>query len=469
MVATFIDSGPMFERLSDRLDSVLGTFRQRGVITPEVLRKGLREVRRALLEADVNYEVARDFLARVEERALGQGVLSSVSPGDQIVKIVHDELVALLGDGTPELAAAAVPPTVIMLVGLQGSGKTTTAGKLARRLARAGRRPLLVACDPYRPAAGEQLETLGASLDVPVVREADERDVTRLAKRAVERARVDGMTHVILDTAGRLQADETLMEELRSVKAETKPHEVLLVADGMTGQEAVRIAEGFHGAVGLTGVVLTKMEGDARGGAALSIYGVLGVPIKFVGVGERLEDLAAFDPEGMAGRILQMGDIVGLVERAQQTIDEETTRRFEKKVLGRGKLDLEDFLQSLKQIQRMGPLEGLLKMIPGVKPRMLEGVDMDPKRIRHVEAIILSMTPAERRNPRILTGSRRARIARGSGRSVHEVNRLLKQFKEMQKMMKDMRKLAPMLAGKGPGGLDISGAADDAGLGRLLG
>lgn len=469
MVATFIDSGPMFERLSDRLDSVLGTFRQRGVITPELLKKGLREVRRALLEADVNYEVARDFLARVEERALGQGVLSSVSPGDQIVKIVHDELVALLGDGTPELAAAAVPPTVIMLVGLQGSGKTTTAGKLARRLARAGRRPLLVACDPYRPAAGEQLETLGASLDVPVVREPDERDVTRLAKRAVERARVDGMTHVILDTAGRLQADEALMEELRSVKAETKPHEVLLVADGMTGQEAVRIAEGFHGAVGLTGVVLTKMEGDARGGAALSIYGVLGVPIKFVGVGERLEDLAAFDPEGMAGRILQMGDIVGLVERAQQTIDEETTRRFEKKVLGRGKLDLEDFLQSLKQIQRMGPLEGLLKMIPGVKPRMLEGVDMDPKRIRHVEAIILSMTPAERRNPRILTGSRRARIARGSGRPVHEVNRLLKQFKEMQKMMKDMRKLAPMLAGKGPGGLDISGAADDAGLGRLLG
>jgi signal recognition particle subunit SRP54 len=469
MVATFIDSGPMFERLSDRLDSVLGTFRQRGVITPELLKKGLREVRRALLEADVNYEVARDFLARVEERALGQGVLSSVSPGDQIVKIVHDELVALLGDGAPELAAAAVPPTVIMLVGLQGSGKTTTAGKLARRLARAGRRPLLVACDPYRPAAGEQLETLGASLDVPVVREPKERDVTRLAKRAVERARVDGMTHVILDTAGRLQADETLMEELRSVKAETKPHEVLLVADGMTGQEAVRIAEGFHGAVGLTGVILTKMEGDARGGAALSIYGVLGIPIKFVGVGERLEDLAAFDPEGMAGRILQMGDIVGLVERAQQTIDEETTRRFEKKVLGRGKLDLEDFLQSLKQIQRMGPLEGLLKMIPGVKPRMLEGVDMDPKRIRHVEAIILSMTPAERRNPRILTGSRRARIARGSGRSVHEVNRLLKQFKEMQKMMKDMRKLAPMLAGKGPGGLDISGAADDAGLGRLLG
>ncbi len=459
----------MFERLSDRLDSVLGTFRQRGVITPELLKKGLREVRRALLEADVNYEVARDFLARVEERALGQDVLSSVSPGDQIVKIVHDELVALLGDGDPELAAAAVPPTVVMLVGLQGSGKTTTAGKLARRLARAGRRPLLVACDPYRPAAGEQLETLGASLDVPVVREPDERDVTRLARDAVERARVDGMTHVILDTAGRLQADETLMEELRSVKAETKPHEVLLVADGMTGQEAVRIAEGFHGAVGLTGVVLTKMEGDARGGAALSIYGVLGIPIKFVGVGERLEDLAAFDPEGIAGRILQMGDIVGLVERAQQTIDEETTRRFEKKVLGRGTLDLEDFLQSLKQIQRMGPLEGLLKMIPGVKPRMLEGVDVDPKRIGHVEAIILSMTPADRRNPRILTGSRRARIARGSGRPVHEVNRLLKQFKEMQKMMKDMRKLAPMLAGKGPGGLDISGAADDAGLGGLLG
>jgi signal recognition particle subunit SRP54 len=453
----------VFERLSDRLDSVLGTFRQRGVITPDMLQKGLREVRRALLEADVNYEVARDFLARVEERAIGQDVLSAVSPGDQIVKIVHDELVALLGEGSPGLDVATVPPTVIMLVGLQGSGKTTTAGKLARRLQREGRKPLLVACDPYRPAAGEQLQTLGASLGVPVAREADEKDVARVARSAVDGARIEGYTHVVLDTAGRLQADEALMDELRAVKAEAQPHEVLLVADGMTGQEAVRIAQGFHQAVGLSGVVLTKMEGDARGGAALSIYGVLGVPIKFVGVGERLEDLTLFDPERMAGRILQMGDIVGLVERAQQTIDLETTQRFEKKVLGRGDFDLEDFLQSLKQLQKMGPLEGLLKMIPGVKPKMLEGVDVDPRRIRHIEAIILSMTPEERRKPRILNGSRRARIARGSGRPVHEVNRLLKQFGEMRKMMKDMRKLGPMLAGKGLMG-GLPGEGDGAGF-----
>ena len=466
----------MFERLSDRLDGVLGTFRQRGVITPEMLKKGLREVRRALLEADVHYEVARDFLSRVEERALGQEVLSSVNPGDQIVKIVHDELVGLLGEGSPGLSVATVPPTVVMLVGLQGSGKTTTAGKLARRLQREGRRPLLVACDPYRPAAGEQLETLGRSIEIPAVHEPGDEDVAGIARRAVERARVDGFTHVLLDTAGRLQADESLMEELRAVKAETTPLEVLLVADGMTGQEAVRIAEGFDEAVGLTGVVLTKMEGDARGGAALSIYGVLGVPIKFVGVGERLEDLTVFDPERMAGRILQMGDIVGLVERAQQTIDVEATERFEKKVLGRGDFDLEDFLQSLKQLQKMGPLEGLLKMIPGVKPQMMEGVEVDPKRIRHIEAIILSMTPEERRRPKILNGSRRARIARGSGRPVHEVNRLLKQFKEMQKMMSEMKKLGPMLADKGllgglgpGGGLPgfPGGGPDRAGFGDL--
>jgi signal recognition particle subunit SRP54 len=294
--------------------------------------------------------------------------------------------------------------------------------------------------------------------------------VADVARRAVDQGRVDGFTHVLLDTAGRLQADEALMDELRTVKAETSPLEVLLVADGMTGQEAVRIAQGFDEAVGLTGVVLTKMEGDARGGAALSIYGVLGVPIKFVGVGERMEDLTVFDPDRMAGRILQMGDIVGLVERAQQTIDVETTARFEKKVLGRGEFDLEDFLQSLKQLQKMGPLEGLLKMIPGVKPRMMEGVEVDPKRIRHIEAIILSMTPEERRRPKILNGSRRARIARGAGRPVHEVNRLLKQFKEMQKMMKEMQKLGPMLAGEGllgglgPGGLpggELPGSGPD--------
>lgn len=449
----------MFERLGERLDNALGKFRQRGVITEEMLKEGLREVRRALLEADVHYEVARDFLARVEERALGEQVLRAVSPGDQIVKIVHDELITLLGERHPGLGEAAVPPTVLMLVGLQGSGKTTTAGKLARRLQAEGRRPVLVACDPYRPAAAEQLETLGKRIGVPVERDEGASDgassVVGLARRAVDGARRAGATHVLLDTAGRLQVDEELMDELRAVKAAVEPEEVLLVADGMTGQEAVRIAEGFHEAVGVTGVVLTKMDGDARGGAALSIYGVLGVPIKFVGIGERPEDLTVFDAERMAGRILQMGDIVGLVERAQQTMDEEETKRLEERVLGKGEFDLEDFLRSLQQIQRMGPLKGILKMLPGVNPGMLDQVDVDPKRIKHVEAIIQSMTPEERRNPRILNGSRRARIARGSGRPVHEVNRLVKQFGQMRKLMKDVGKMAPALKGGrgGPGGL----------------
>lgn len=439
----------MFERLGERLEGVLGGLRQRGVITEKMLREGLREVRRALLEADVNYQVARDFLERVEERALGEEVLASVRPGDQIVKIVHDELARLLGRGSAGLEEATVPPTVLMLVGLQGSGKTTTAAKLARRLRQEGRRPALVACDPYRPAAAEQLASLARSIDVPLLGEPGESDVARLAAEAVEGARRSGVSHLLLDTAGRLQADRELMEELRAVRRAAGPREVLLVADGMTGQEAVRIAEGFHEAVELTGVILTKMDGDARGGAALSIHSVLGVPVKFVGVGERLEDLTAFDADRMAGRILQMGDIVGLVERAQQAIDEETSKRLEEKVLERGEFDLEDFLTSLRQIQKMGPLTGLLKMVPGVKAGMLDQVEVDPRRLKHVEAIILSMTPEERRRPQILNGSRRVRIARGSGRPVHEVNRMLKQFGEMRNMMKNVRKLAPALKGSG--------------------
>ncbi len=446
----------MFERLGERLDGVLGRFRQRGVLTPEMLQEGLREVRRALLEADVNFQVARDFLSRVEERARGQDVLDSVSPGQQIVKIVHDELADLLGSGTPELARATVPPTTIMLVGLQGSGKTTSAGKLARRLQGEGGKPWLVAADPYRPAARDQLAVLAEQLGVPVVgagegsaeRGSGAGALVELAREAVERGRREGASHVILDMAGRLQVDRELMDELRAVREGVEPDEVLLVADAMTGQEAVRIAEGFHETVGLTGVILTKMDGDARGGAALSIYGVLGIPVKFVGTGERLEDFTLFDPERMAGRILQMGDVVGLVERAQQAVDEDTARRLEEKVLGQGEFDLEDFLQALTQVQRMGPLEGLLKMIPGVKSKMLDDVEVDPRRVRHMEAIVLSMTPQERRRPHILNGSRRARIARGSGRPVHEVNRLIKQFGEMKKMMKQMGRLGA-LAKKG--------------------
>jgi signal recognition particle subunit SRP54 len=323
----------------------------------------------------------------------------------------------------------------------------------------AGSRPALVACDPYRPAAADQLEALAKAIDVPLAARPSGEDMATLAGGALDEARRGGVTHLLLDMAGRLQIDGELMEELRAVKEKVGPQEVFLVADGMTGQEAVRIAEGFHEAVDLTGVILTKMDGDARGGAALSIFGVLGVPVRFVGTGERPEDLTSFDAVRMAGRILQMGDIVGLVERAQQTVDLEVTEQLEKKILGKGEFDLDDFLRSIQQIQKMGPLKGLLKMLPGVSGSMLDQADVDPKRVRHIEAIILSMTLEERRKPQILNGSRRARIAKGSGRPVQEVNKLLKQFKEMRKMMKHMGKLAPQLM-KGGGPPD---------LGRLMG
>lgn len=443
----------MFDELADRLDGVLGRFRQRGLLTEPMIREGLREIRRALLEADVNYKLAREFLARVEERALGEQVLKSVSPGQQIVKIVHDELVKLLGGDRKPLETAPVGPTTVLLVGLQGSGKTTTAAKLARRLGREGRSPMLAALDVYRPAAIDQLETLGEQIGMPVFSDREEKDVAALARRALERASSERHRALILDSAGRLQIDDALMDELRRVREAIQPTEVLLVADGMTGQEAVRITEGFHEAVGLTGVVLTKMDGDARGGAALSIRGAVGVPIKFVGIGERPEDLDVFDPHRMADRILQRGDVVGLVERAQQTIDREEAERLERKVAKEGKFDLEDFLRAMGQIQKLGPLEGLLGMIPGVNSKALKQAKVDPKRLKHVEAIILSMTPQERKKPEILNGSRRLRIAKGSGRPVQEVNQLLKQFKEMQKMMKQLRKMGMGGMMGGGGGL----------------
>jgi signal recognition particle subunit SRP54 len=404
-----------------------------------MIREGLRDVRRVLLEADVNFQLVKDFLARVEEQATGERVLKSVSPGQQVVKIVHDELVRMLGERPEPLKVAPIPPSVIMLVGLQGSGKTTTAAKLAKRMAREGKAPALAALDPYRPAAIDQLETLGKQVNVPVLADRAEPDVVKLAARALERARSDRHRALILDTAGRLQIDAELMEELRQVREATKPVEILLVVDAMIGQEAVRIAQGFHEALGLTGIVLTKLDGDARGGAALSIRGVTGVPVKLVGTGERVDGLEVFDPHRMAGRILQQGDVVGLVERAQQAFDEDQAKRIEKKVVKEGKFDLEDFLMMTRQLQKLGPLEGLLKMVPGVNTKLLQQANTDPKRIKHVEAIILSMTPQERRRPDILNGSRRARIAKGSGRPVMEVNRLLEQFKQMQKMMKQLK------------------------------
>ncbi len=434
----------MFDDLSNKLDGVLAKFRQRGLLTEPMVREGLREVRRVLLEADVNYQVTREFLKRVQEKALGDKVLKSVSPGQQIVKIVHDELVTLLGgEAASGIQWAPVPPTVIMLVGLQGSGKTTTLAKLANRLARQGKKPLLAACDLYRPAAVDQLVDLGEQIDLPVHRGSEDQDVLAVAREALNRARAERKQVLLLDTAGRLQIDEPMMGELRSLKAELDPQEILLVADAMTGQEAVNIAEGFDEALELTGVILTKMDGDARGGAALSIHGVTGKPIKFVGVGEGVDALDSADPQRMAGRILQMGDVVGLVERAQAAMDQEEQARLEEKVLGKGRFTLEDFLTTLRQVQRMGPLEQLVKLIPGIGSKLPMG-DIDPKRMKHIEAIILSMTPQERRKPEILNGSRRARIAKGSGRPVAEVNRLLKQFKEMQKIMKQVRGFMPM-------------------------
>jgi len=432
----------MFEELSQKLDGVLGRFRQRGVLTEPMIREGLREVRRVLLEADVNFQVTRDFLNRVQERALGQDVLKAVSPGQQIVKIVHDELTALLGETKAGIRWASSPPTVILMVGLQGSGKTTTTAKLARRLLREGKQPMLAACDLYRPAAVDQLVTLGAQVGVPVHVGEPGGDPVAIAIAAWEVAKRERKGVLIVDTAGRLQIDEPMMDELRRIRTALSPQEILFVADAMTGQEAVRIAQGFDEALDISGVVLTKMDGDARGGAALSIRGVTGKPIKFVGVGETIDDLDEADPKRLAGRILQMGDIVGLVERAQRAVDVEDQEKLARKMMGGQRFTLEDFLLAMRQIQRMGPIEQLAKLIPGMSKK-LPTAGMDPKRMKHVEAIILSMTPQERKRPEILNGSRRARIARGSGRPVSEVNRLMKQFAEMQKFMKQMKGMIP--------------------------
>jgi len=361
--------------------------------------------------------------------------LRTVSPAQQLVKIVHDELASMLGEQREGLKLSSVPPTIVMMVGLQGSGKTTTAAKLARRLKLESRPTRLIAGDVYRPAAIDQLETLGQQLDVPVYADRTTTDVVKIAKQGIDQARRARDRVVILDTAGRLQIDEEMMRELIKVKEAVHPDEILLVADGMTGQEAVRIAQGFDQALGVTGVILTKLDGDARGGAALSIYGVTKKPIKYIGVGEKTDALEEFHPERMAGRILQMGDVVSLVEKAQTAFDEAEAKKLEKKVRKEG-MDLNDMLVAMRQMQKLGPIEGILKMLPGVNSKMLKQANLDPKRMKHVEAIVLSMTPAERKNPTIINGSRRSRIAKGSGRPTNEVNRLLEQFRDMQKMMK---------------------------------
>ena len=436
----------MFDELSEKLEAAFARLRGRGVLTEADIKDGLREVRRVLLEADVNFALTREFLERVEKRAVGVSQLKTVSPAQQLVKIVYDELTAMLGERREGLKLSSVPPTVVMMVGLQGSGKTTTAAKLARKLKAEGRQTRLIAADVYRPAAIDQLETLGQQLDIPVYAERGHQDVVRIARNGIDQARRARDRVVLVDTAGRLQIDDEMMGELEKLKEAIRPDEILLVADGMTGQDAVKIAQGFDSRLDVTGVILTKMDGDARGGAALSIYGVLKKPIKYIGVGEKTDALEDFHPDRMAGRILQQGDIVSLVEKAQGAFDEDVARRMEKKVRKEG-MDLEDFLTAMKQLEKLGPLEGLMKMLPGVNSKMLKQVrDADPKRMKHLEAIVLSMTKEERKKPELMNGSRRARIAKGSGRPISEVNRLLEQFREMQKMMKKAA------GGGGPGG-----------------
>ncbi len=426
----------MFDELSEKLEATFSRLRGRGVLTEADIKEGLREVRRVLLEADVNFQLTREFLERVEKKAVGVAQLRTISPGQQLVKIVYDELTAMLGERREGLKMSSVPPTVIMMVGLQGSGKTTTAAKLARKLKAENRPTRLIAADVYRPAAIDQLEALGQQLDVPVYADRSTQDVVKIAKAGIDDARRARDRVVIVDTAGRLQIDDEMMRELERLKEAIRPDEILLVADGMTGQDAVKIAQGFDDRLHVTGVVLTKMDGDARGGAALSIYGVTKKPIKYIGVGEKSDALEEFYPERMAGRILQQGDIVSLVEKAQTAFDADESKRLEKKVRKEG-MDLTDFLSAMKQIERLGPLEGLLKMLPGVNTKMLKQVKAaDPKRIKHLEAIVLSMTLQERKKPDLMNGSRRARVAKGSGRPISEVNRLLEQFREMQKMMK---------------------------------
>jgi len=427
----------MFDELSEKLDAVFARLRGRGTLSEADIKEGLREVRRVLLEADVNFQLTREFLERVEKKAVGMLQIKTVQPAQQLVKIVHEELAAMLGERREGLKLGTVPPSVIMMVGLQGSGKTTTAAKLARKLKAEGRSTRLVAADVYRPAAIDQLETLGRDLGIPVYADRTTTDVVKIARAGVAEALHERDRVVIIDTAGRLQIDDAMMQELSRLKDALRPSEILLVADGMTGQDAVKIAQGFDEALNITGVVLTKMDGDARGGAALSIYGVTKKPIKYIGVGEKSDALEEFHPERMAGRILQQGDIVTLVEKAQASFDEAESKRLEKKVRKEG-MDLNDFLNSMRQIQKMGPLEGILKMLPGVNTKALKQMKADPNRMKHVEAIVLSMTPEERKNPGVINGSRRSRIAKGSGRPISDVNRLLDQFREMQKMMKKM-------------------------------
>lgn len=428
----------MFQDLTEKLEQVLKKIRGQGKLTEKNIVESLKEVRRVLLEADVNYKVVKTFIASVQEKAIGQKVLKSITPGQQIVKIIYDELKAIMGEMEAPVNLSGASPAIIMLTGLQGSGKTTLAGKLALYFKSRGRNPMLVAADIYRPAAVKQLQIVGEQIGVPVISEPSSSAV-QICVNAIQTSRVQGYDLLIFDTAGRLHIDQELMNELVEIKEKTRPHEILFVADGMTGQDAVNTAKEFLNWLDFDGVVLTKLDGDARGGAALSIRMVTNKPIKFISTGEKFDALEKFHPERMASRILGMGDIVSLVEKAQQAVDQEQAEKLEQK-LRRQQFTLEDFYEQLQQIKKMGPLDQLLGMIPGMKSSMLKGISVDDSSFVKIEAIINSMTPEERRRPSIIDGSRRKRISRGSGTSVQDVNQLLKQFDMMQKMMKNINK-----------------------------
>ncbi len=426
----------MFESLGDRLQSAINKIKGYGKITEDNISEVTREIRLALLEADVNYKVVKEFIANVKEKALGEEVTKSLKPGEMFVKIVKDELVELLGGEKKDLNLDG-NPAVLMLVGLQGTGKTTMIGKLALRLRKKhNKKPLLVACDVYRPAAIDQLKQLGRQLNIEVYDEGNNNPV-EISKNAIKYAKENGYNYVLIDTAGRLHIDELLMEELNNINKEVKPQEILLVVDSMTGQDAINVIEGFNSNLPLTGAILTKLDGDTRGGAALSIRHLTNIPIKFIGIGEKMDGIEEFYPDRMATRILGMGDIMTMLEKAEEVIDQDEAMKAAKKMQS-GKFDLDDFLGQLKQIKKLGPLENIIKMLPGV-PKELKGVKVDPKDMAHIEAIILSMTPYERRHPEVLKATRKQRIAKGSSRSVEEVNRLLKQFEQMKLMMKQLK------------------------------
>lgn len=436
-----------FEGLSAKLQDIFKNLRGKGKLDEKDIKLAMREVKLAMLEADVNFKIVKDFINRVSEKAVGQEVMESLTPAQQVIKIVNDELTSLMGSTQSKLTFSSKPPTVYMMVGLQGAGKTTTTGKLAGQLRKDGKHPLLIACDIYRPAAIKQLEVVGKTYNIPVFSMGDKKNPVDIAKAGIEKAKADSNDVVIIDTAGRLHINEELMEELEQIKVAIRPQEILLVIDAMTGQDAVTVAQTFNEKLGIDGIILTKLDGDARGGAALSVRAVTNKPIKYIGMGEKMEDLEPFYPDRMASRILGMGDVLSLIEKAQLSIDEQKAAELEKKLRSQ-EFTLDDFLEQMGQIKKMGSLKDLLGMIPGMGQINLNEVEIDDKAMNHIEAIIQSMTKAERQNPTILNGSRKKRISAGSGRSIQEVNRLLKQFEEMKKMMKQVTDMTKGKKGK---------------------